>query len=70
MWIVGVASPTLRAHSCVLGSVPTLGLDIARFINPYQVVKYSLGEGLNIHVCNISYIGIIVRYCIHKNFLG
>ena len=34
---VAVSSPSLRAQTTVLGSVPTLGLDIARFINKYQV---------------------------------
>ena len=42
--VVGVASPALRAHSCVLGSVPTLGMDIARFINPYQVSYTTYSE--------------------------
>ena len=37
IWAVCVSSPELRANSQVLGSVPTLGLDIARFINEYQV---------------------------------
>ncbi len=35
--LVGVASPEMRAQSCVLGTVPTLGFDIARHINRYQV---------------------------------
>ena len=35
--VVGVASPALRAHSCVLGTIPTLGFDVAQFINKYQV---------------------------------
>ena len=38
--VVGVASPALRAHSCVLGTVPTLGFDIASYINKYQVSEY------------------------------
>ena len=37
---MGVASPEMRARSCVLGTVPTLGLDIARHINRYQVGVY------------------------------
>jgi type II protein arginine methyltransferase len=32
-----ISCPALRANSQVLGSVPTLGLDIAQFINKYQV---------------------------------
>ncbi|XP_065830120.1 protein arginine N-methyltransferase 9-like isoform X2 [Oscarella lobularis] len=32
-----LASPALRANSQVLGSIPTLGFDIARFVNEYQV---------------------------------
>ncbi|XP_019850254.1 PREDICTED: putative protein arginine N-methyltransferase 9 [Amphimedon queenslandica] len=39
--VVGVASPALRAHSCVLGTVPTLGFDIASYINKYQVSHYT-----------------------------
>ena len=35
--LVGVSSPKMRAMSCVLGSVPTIGLDIAKHINEYQV---------------------------------
>ena len=35
--LVGVSSPEMRAMSCVLGSVPTVGLDIAKHINEYQV---------------------------------
>ena len=35
--VMGVSSPDLRAHSCVLGCIPTLGFDIAQFINKYQV---------------------------------
>ena len=32
-----ISSPALQAHSCVLGSVPTLGFDIARTVNKHQV---------------------------------
>ena len=39
---VAISSPTLRGHTSVLGSVPTLGLDIARFINQYQVRRDTL----------------------------
>ena len=35
--LMGVASPGMRAVSSVLGTVPTIGLDIARHINEYQV---------------------------------
>ena len=35
--IMGVASPEMRARSCVLGSVPTLGFNIAKHVNKYQV---------------------------------
>lgn len=48
VWIVGVASPALRSQSCVLGSVPTLGLDVARFLNRYQVKTKQL---LNMSHC-------------------
>ena len=34
---VCIASPALRAHCSVLGTVPTLGFDIAQFINKLQV---------------------------------
>ena len=36
-----ISSPTLRAQSSVLGSIPTLGFDIAHFINHYQVTHYT-----------------------------
>ena len=36
-----ISSPALRANSLVLGSVPTLGFDVARFINKYQVSHYT-----------------------------
>lgn len=35
-----VLSPTLRAQSSVLGTVPTLGFEIAPFINQYQVSHF------------------------------
>ena len=36
-----ISSPALRANSLVLGTVPTLGFDIARFINSYQVTHFT-----------------------------
>lgn len=36
-----ISSPALRANSLVLGTVPTLGFDVARFINKYQVSHYT-----------------------------
>ncbi len=36
---VCISSPALRAKAAVLGTVPTLGFDIARFINQYQVLS-------------------------------
>ena len=36
-----ISSPALRANSVVLGTVPTLGFDIAQFINKYQVTHYT-----------------------------
>jgi type II protein arginine methyltransferase len=39
--ITGINSPALRARSCVLGTIPTLGLEIAPFINKYQVTHYA-----------------------------
>ena len=36
-----VSSPALRANSLVLGTVPTLGFDVAQFINKYQVSHYT-----------------------------
>ncbi len=35
-----VSSPSMRAHCSVLGTVPTLGLDIAPVINTYQISHY------------------------------
>lgn len=35
--VAGISSPGLRAMSCVLGKIPTMGFDIAHFINKYQV---------------------------------
>ena len=37
---VCISSPTLKAQSCVLGTIPTLGFDIASFINRYQVSHF------------------------------
>ena len=34
---VCISSPALRAQASVLGTIPTLEFDIARFINQYQV---------------------------------
>ncbi len=34
---MGVASADMRGLSSVLGTVPTLGLDIAQYINKYKV---------------------------------
>ena len=36
-----ISSPALRANSLVLGTVPTLGFDVAQFINKYQVSHYT-----------------------------
>ena len=41
-----VSSPCLRAESCVLGTVPTLGLEIAPFLNHYQVT-HSVDQDLS-----------------------
>ena len=38
--IMGVASPAMRAHSSVLGKIPTIGFDIASFLNKYQVCTF------------------------------
>lgn len=35
-----ISSPSLKAQSCVLGTIPTLGFDIASFINRYQVSHF------------------------------
>ena len=35
--LVGMSSLEMRAMLCVLGSVPSVGLDIAKHINEYQV---------------------------------
>ena len=35
-----VSSPSMRAHCSVLGSVPTLGLNIAPVINAYQIAHF------------------------------
>ena len=39
---MAIASPSLRALTSVLGTVPTLGLDVARFMNQYQVPRQTL----------------------------
>ncbi|KAL5493356.1 hypothetical protein EMCRGX_G014525 [Ephydatia muelleri] len=40
LYAVCISSPALKAQSCVLGTIPTLGFDIASFINRYQVSHF------------------------------
>ena len=62
--VVGVASPALRAHSCVLGTIPTLGFDVARFINKYQV-RLTLGCH-SYHVLSFSLsLSLFVGHSLH-----
>lgn len=35
-----ISSPALRAQSCVLGTIPTLGFEVAPVINHYQVTHF------------------------------
>ena len=35
-----ISSPALRAQSCVLGTIPTLGFEVAPVINRYQVTHF------------------------------
>ena len=44
-----ISSPALRAQCAVLGSVPTLGLDIARFINKFQVCVIHVSKICTLH---------------------
>ena len=62
-----ISSPSLRANSLVLGTVPTLGFDVAQFINKYQVRHYTdldlsswphqmLSEGCEVMKVDLNYL--------------